>query len=161
MSEPQRRPAPPRQRYVDPDRVPGMERGVDEARERRRPLLGDGYTRHLYGESEQVIVTLIEAIADAIDRQKILNHQAATAEADYKRDYNRAIMGLHHSGEKMNADLRGAMAADMCEEQFRAWKICAANAESGKSYLRGLDGMVHGGQSISSSTRAATGTGTR
>ena len=102
---------------------------------------------------EERLDALGERLLSEVDRYANLTVERAEAEADYKRDYHRAILqaqGGTVAQKESAAHIHAAKA-------FRKWKIVEAQEKATQQALIALRTQIESARTISANVRAAGG----
>lgn len=108
------------------------------------------------GEIEAAIMRLSEELEEITYRYADLADLAATAEADYKLQAARLMVGFAASPSKMTALEKQARVDAQCDGQYRVWKINEARRQSAKEALLSLRARLDSLRTLSANIRNQT-----
>lgn len=109
------------------------------------------------GEIEQQIMAISDALEEATDDYASASYEAALAEADYRREYARAMVhAADADGPRVPVSEREARALLAVTDQHRAYKVLDARAESGKQALYSLRARLDALRTLAANVRAQT-----
>jgi hypothetical protein len=115
-------------------------------------------TRHLRPlaavEVEERIQQVMEAMESATEDYDALAQSAAEAEADYKRDYARAVLAVIQHGEKMTVLEREARVTLHSADAMRHHLIAQAARNSTREHLLTLRSHMEALRTLASNIRA-------
>lgn len=107
-------------------------------------------------EIENEIVACLDALERETDRYDRLATDAASAEADYKLAYAKAVIVLSDSASRMTAAEKQARAEVHAGDPLRAWKVLEARRGATKEALLSLRARLDALRSLSANVRAQT-----
>jgi len=118
-------------------------------------------TRHLRPlaavEVEERIQQVMEAMESATEDYDALAQSAAEAEADYKRDYARAVLAVITHGEgKMTVLEREARVTLHAADALRHHLICQAARNASREHLLTMRSHMEALRTLASNIRAQT-----
>ncbi len=108
------------------------------------------------GEIETEILRLSEELEAETYRYADVADLAATAEADYKLQAARLIVGFVASPTKMTALEKQARVDAQCDASYRVWKINEARRQSSKEALLSLRARLDSLRTLSANIRNQT-----
>lgn len=108
------------------------------------------------GDIEHSIVALSDQLEEQTYMYAQLSDEAAEAEADYKLEAGRLLIGIASSGVKMTAPERQARVDVGCSESFRSWKLAEARRQSCKEALLSLRARIDAQRSLAANVRHQT-----
>lgn len=108
------------------------------------------------GDIERNIIALSDQLEEQTYMYSRLSDEAAEAEADYKLEAGRQLIGLIASGSKMTAQEKQARVDVGCSQTFRDWKIAEARRQSCKEALLSLRARIDAQRSLAANVRHQT-----
>lgn len=108
------------------------------------------------GEVESEIMRLSEELEAETYRYADIADLAATAEADYKHESARTLVGFSNSSVKMTALEKQARVDLHCDAKYRVWKINEARRQSSKEALLSLRARLDSLRTLSANIRNQT-----
>lgn len=108
------------------------------------------------GDIEHSIIALSDQLEEQTYLYAQLSDEAAEAEADYKLEAGRLLIGIASSGAKMTAQERQARVDVNCSDSFRSWKLAEARRQSCKEALLSLRGRMDAQRSLAANVRHQT-----
>jgi hypothetical protein len=108
------------------------------------------------GEVEEQILRLSDELEAETDRYARLADKAATAEADYKLQAARLMVGFVASPSKMTALEKQARVDAQCDGSYRVWKINEAQRQASKEALLSLRTRLDSLRTLSANIRNQT-----
>jgi len=108
------------------------------------------------GEIESAIMRLSEELEAETYRYADIADLAATAEADYKLEAARLLIGLANTPTKMTAVEKHARVDAQCDAPYRVWKINEARRQASKESLLSLRARLDSLRTLSANIRNQT-----
>ena len=107
-------------------------------------------------EIESEMMTVTDSLDETTHEFAVIADLAATAEADYKLRYARAVVTLSSDTMKITAAEKAARAEIASAAELREWKIADARLRSTKEALLSLRARLDALRSLSANVRAQT-----
>ena len=108
------------------------------------------------GEVETEIMRLSDELEAETYRYADLADLAATAEADYKHEAARLLVGLSNTPTKITAVDKQARVDLQCDPKYRVWKINEARRQASKEALLSLRARLDSLRTLSANIRNQT-----
>jgi hypothetical protein len=108
------------------------------------------------GDIERSIIAFSDQLEEQTYMYARLSDEAAEAEADFKLEAGKQLIGLIASGSKMTAQEKQARVDIACTNAFRIWKLAEARRQSCKEALLSLRARMDAQRSLAANVRHQT-----
>lgn len=102
------------------------------------------------------IVSLSDQLEEQTHLYSQLSDEAAEAEADYKLEAGRMLIGLVHNETKMTAQERQARVDVASSVRYRSWKLAEARRQSCKEAMLSVRARMDAQRSLAANVRHQT-----
>ena len=107
-------------------------------------------------EVEQRILRISDDLDSTVDLLASLLVERANAEADYKEQFARVMVGLAASSSRLPVAAKEAAATSRTTAEFRSWKLWEAREKACQQKLHSLRSQLDALRTIAANVRAVT-----